>query len=250
MANDERPPRANVVDVGAANGVPHLPLALPLPDSGLKSRRATCETRTQPRTDKLRWNQLLATTASTFSVGRTLFHPDRQGSAGVGRRWPRLLDYVGSWGAAHRWPCSPCVVRAVQQTAERGLSFGAPTEQRGRNGGTPVRLSALAPQQVRLAESGTEQRLSAIRLARGVHRSQQIIRLRRLLPRPRRCAAGKAGSGALTFVSLPRRACRSRPPPTHGARLSTMSFGAWSAPFKIEGRRYRGGDRRGRSPAT
>src|SRR3954470_19962481 len=40
----------------------------------------------------------------------------------------RYIDYVGSWGPAIVGHAHPSVVRAVQQTAAHGLSFGAPTE--------------------------------------------------------------------------------------------------------------------------
>jgi len=39
------------------------------------------------------------------------------------------IDYVGSWGPLIVGHAHPDVVKAVQQAAERGLSFGAPTEQ-------------------------------------------------------------------------------------------------------------------------
>ena len=38
------------------------------------------------------------------------------------------LDYVGSWGPLILGHAHPEVVAAVQETAARGLSFGAPTE--------------------------------------------------------------------------------------------------------------------------
>src|SRR6267154_1195947 len=40
----------------------------------------------------------------------------------------RYIDLVGSWGPMILGHAHPAVVRAVQTTAERGLSFGAPTE--------------------------------------------------------------------------------------------------------------------------
>jgi len=39
-----------------------------------------------------------------------------------------LIDYVGSWGPAILGHAHPEVIAAVQQAAEGGLSFGAPTE--------------------------------------------------------------------------------------------------------------------------
>src|SRR5437867_10262683 len=40
----------------------------------------------------------------------------------------RYIDYVGSWGPAILGHAHPAVVRAVQEAAAHGLSFGAPTE--------------------------------------------------------------------------------------------------------------------------
>src|ERR1700745_3194342 len=40
----------------------------------------------------------------------------------------RYIDYVGSWGPAIVGHAHPAVVKAVQDAASRGLSFGAPTE--------------------------------------------------------------------------------------------------------------------------
>jgi glutamate-1-semialdehyde 2,1-aminomutase len=39
----------------------------------------------------------------------------------------RYIDYVGSWGPAILGHAHPETVRAVQETAKYGLSFGAPT---------------------------------------------------------------------------------------------------------------------------
>src|SRR5450432_3288663 len=38
------------------------------------------------------------------------------------------LDYIGSWGPAILGHAHPKVVQSVQETAAKGLSFGAPTE--------------------------------------------------------------------------------------------------------------------------
>ena len=40
----------------------------------------------------------------------------------------RYIDYVGSWGPAILGHAHADTVRAVQEAATRGLSFGAPTE--------------------------------------------------------------------------------------------------------------------------
>jgi len=40
----------------------------------------------------------------------------------------RYIDYIGSWGPAILGHAHPEVVRAVQEAAVHGLSYGAPTE--------------------------------------------------------------------------------------------------------------------------
>jgi glutamate-1-semialdehyde 2,1-aminomutase len=40
----------------------------------------------------------------------------------------RYIDYIGSWGPAIVGHAHPEVVKAVQEAAARGLSFGTPTE--------------------------------------------------------------------------------------------------------------------------
>ena len=39
----------------------------------------------------------------------------------------QYIDYVGSWGPMILGHAHPDVIKAVQETAEKGLSFGAPT---------------------------------------------------------------------------------------------------------------------------
>src|SRR5579872_5693759 len=77
----------------------------------------------------------------------------------------RYIDYVGSWGPAIVGHAHPSVVRAVQDAAAHGLSFGAPTEGEV---ALAEQLCRLLPSMamVRLVSSGTEATMSALRLAR------------------------------------------------------------------------------------
>jgi len=108
------------------------------------------------------------------------------------------LDYVGSWGPLIVGHAHPDVVRAVQQAAERGLSFGAPTEQEVE---MAELLCKLVPslEQVRLVSSGTEATMSAIRLARGFTGRAKIIKFEGCYHGHADALLVKAGSGALTF---------------------------------------------------
>jgi glutamate-1-semialdehyde 2,1-aminomutase len=108
------------------------------------------------------------------------------------------IDYVGSWGPLICGHAHPDVVRAVQQAAERGLSFGAPTE-------VEIEMADLLRQlvpsleQVRLVSSGTEATMSAIRLARGFTGRSKIIKFEGCYHGHADGLLVKAGSGALTF---------------------------------------------------
>ncbi len=114
----------------------------------------------------------------------------------------RYIDYIGSWGPMIVGHAHPAVVRAVQEAAARGLSFGAPTEAEVEMAETLIRL-VPSLEQVRLVSSGTEAAMSAIRLARGAAAGG---RGRRKIVKFEGCYHGhadsllvKAGSGALTF---------------------------------------------------
>lgn len=110
----------------------------------------------------------------------------------------KFIDYVGSWGPAVLGHAHPDVVRAVQERAAKGMSFGAPTEAELE---MAERLSALLPsiEQVRLTSSGTEATMSAIRLARGFTGRNKIVKFEGCYHGHGDALLVKAGSGALTF---------------------------------------------------
>lgn len=110
----------------------------------------------------------------------------------------RFIDYVGSWGPAILGHAHPEVVRAVQERAAKGMSFGAPTEGEVE---LAERIVALLPsiEQVRLTSSGTEATMSAIRLARGFTGRSKIIKFEGCYHGHSDALLVKAGSGALTF---------------------------------------------------
>jgi glutamate-1-semialdehyde 2,1-aminomutase len=110
----------------------------------------------------------------------------------------RYIDYVGSWGPAILGHAHPEVVKAVQDRAAHGMSFGAPTEAEWE---MADRLTTLLPsiEQVRLTSSGTEATMSAIRLARGFTGRNRIIKFEGCYHGHGDALLVKAGSGALTF---------------------------------------------------
>ncbi len=110
----------------------------------------------------------------------------------------RYIDYVGSWGPLILGHAEPDTVKAVQDAAARGLSFGAPTE-------AEIDLADLLVQlvpsmdMVRLVSSGTEATMSAIRLARGHTGRDVLIKFEGCYHGHADSLLVKAGSGMLTF---------------------------------------------------
>ncbi len=110
----------------------------------------------------------------------------------------RYIDYIGSWGPAIVGHAHPEVVKAVQDAAARGLSFGAPTEGEIL---MAEELCKLVPsiEQVRLVSSGTEATMSALRLARGATGRDKIVKFEGCYHGHADSLLVKAGSGLLTF---------------------------------------------------
>jgi glutamate-1-semialdehyde 2,1-aminomutase len=110
----------------------------------------------------------------------------------------RYIDYVGSWGPAILGHAHPETVRAVQESARHGLSFGAPTEIEIE---MAEMLRSLLPslEFVRLVSSGTEATMTALRLARGYTGRPKIIKFEGCYHGHGDSLLVKAGSGALTF---------------------------------------------------
>lgn len=110
----------------------------------------------------------------------------------------RYIDYIGSWGPAIVGHAHPAVVKAVQEAAARGLSFGTPTEGEIL---MAEKISELVPsiEQVRLVSSGTEAAMSALRLARGATGRDKIVKFEGCYHGHADSLLVKAGSGLLTF---------------------------------------------------
>ncbi len=110
----------------------------------------------------------------------------------------RYIDYVGSWGPLVLGHAHPEVVKAVQESAARGLSFGAPTEAELEMAECIARCLP-SMQQVRLVSSGTEATMTAIRLARGFTGRPKIVKFEGCYHGHADSLLVKAGSGALTL---------------------------------------------------
>ncbi|MDD5216005.1 MAG: glutamate-1-semialdehyde 2,1-aminomutase [Methylococcales bacterium] len=110
----------------------------------------------------------------------------------------QYVDYVGSWGPMILGHAHPDVIEAVKIAAEKGLSFGAPTEIETL---MAQRVCELMPsiELVRMVSSGTEATMSAIRLAKGYTGRNKIVKFEGCYHGHSDALLVKAGSGALTF---------------------------------------------------
>ena len=110
----------------------------------------------------------------------------------------QYIDYVGSWGPMILGHAHPEVIDAVKKTAEKGLSFGAPTELETK---MAAKVCELVPSidMVRMVSSGTEATMSALRLARGYTGRDKIVKFEGCYHGHSDSLLVKAGSGALTL---------------------------------------------------
>jgi len=110
----------------------------------------------------------------------------------------RYIDYVGSWGPMILGHAHPEVIRAVQERAASGLSFGAPTTLETQLAAEVCKLMPSI-ELVRCVSSGTEATMSAIRLARGFTGRDKIVKFEGCYHGHSDSLLIKAGSGALTL---------------------------------------------------
>jgi glutamate-1-semialdehyde 2,1-aminomutase len=136
---------------------------------------------------------------SFSGVGGTPVYFDRAAGAYVyDSEGKRYIDYVGSWGPMILGHAHPAVIDAVKHSAEKGLSFGAPTEIETLMAQTVCELLPSIDM-VRMVSSGTEATMSALRLARGYTGRDKIVKFEGCYHGHSDSLLVKAGSGALTF---------------------------------------------------
>ena len=113
----------------------------------------------------------------------------------------QYIDYVLSWGPLILGHAHPSVVEVLQRSAERGTSFGAPTE-------LEVVMAKLvvdavpSVEMVRFVNSGTEATMSALRLARAFTGRDRIVKFEGGYHGHADGLLARAGSGVAT-LSLP-----------------------------------------------
>ncbi len=133
------------------------------------------------------------------SVGRDpIFIDKAQGSKIYDIDGREYIDYVCSWGPMILGHNNPQILSAVEQTAKKGLSFGATTELEVIMAELIVELVPNIDM-VRMVNSGTEAVMSALRLARGFTGKNKIIKFEGCYHGHSDTMLVSAGSGALTF---------------------------------------------------
>lgn len=129
-----------------------------------------------------------------------------------------LIDYIASWGPMILGHAYPPVIEALKRRAEKGTSFGMPTE-------LETTIASLALQmipnmdKIRFVNSGTEACMSAVRLARGATKREKIIKFKGCYHGHSDAFLIQAGSGAVTFGSP------SSPGVTQGTAKDTLLAG-------------------------
>ena len=108
------------------------------------------------------------------------------------------VDWVQSWGPLIFGHADPETLAAVHEAADRGTTFGAPTE-------AEVELAAeiadAVPsiEMVRLVSSGTEASMSTLRLARAATRRDRVIKFAGCYHGHVDALLASAGSGVMTL---------------------------------------------------
>jgi glutamate-1-semialdehyde 2,1-aminomutase len=110
------------------------------------------------------------------SIGRDpIFIASGHGSTIVDVDGNEYIDWVSSWGPLILGHAHPEVIQAITETAERGTTFGAPTE-------AEVTLAEQVAERIpsvemmRMTSSGTEATMSALRLARAITGHDKVLK--------------------------------------------------------------------------
>jgi len=130
--------------------------------------------------------------------GNPLFIQRAKGSKIYDVDGNEYIDYVLSWGPLILGHAHPDIIKALKKAAERGTSYGAPTQ-------LEIELAELvlktypSMDMVRMVNSGTEATMSAIRVARGFTGRDKVIKFEGCYHGHADGLLVRAGSGATTF---------------------------------------------------
>jgi len=130
--------------------------------------------------------------------GEPLFIERAKGSKVYDVDGNEYIDYVCSWGPMIVGHANDEVIEAIEKTAKKGTSFGAPTA-------LEVELAEIiieafpSIEKVRMVNSGTEATMSALRLARAYTGRDKVVKFNGCYHGHADSFLVKAGSGLATF---------------------------------------------------
>lgn len=133
------------------------------------------------------------------SVGMTPIFAERgEGSRVYDIDGNEYIDYVLSWGPLILGHRDPIVTKAIQEQAEKGWTFGTPTELETKMAELVIeRVPSI--EMVRMVNSGTEATMAALRLARGYTGKTKILKFEGCYHGHGDSLLIKAGSGVATL---------------------------------------------------
>jgi glutamate-1-semialdehyde 2,1-aminomutase len=108
------------------------------------------------------------------------------------------IDFVGSWGPLILGHAHPAILQTIQEAANRGTTYGAPTEVEIRLA-EKIHEAIPSIEMLRLVSSGTEATMSALRVARGFTGKKNIIKFEGCYHGHHDSLLTSAGSGVATF---------------------------------------------------
>jgi len=110
----------------------------------------------------------------------------------------QYIDFLASWGPLIFGHAHDAILAAISEAAQKGTSYGAPTEYETRMAELIVEM-VPSIEKVRMVNSGTEATMSAIRLARGFTKRDAIVKFAGNYHGHGDSFLIHAGSGAITL---------------------------------------------------
>jgi glutamate-1-semialdehyde 2,1-aminomutase len=110
----------------------------------------------------------------------------------------QYIDFVASWGPLIFGHAHDTILAAINEAAQKGTSYGAPTEYETHMAELIVEM-VPSIEKVRMVNSGTEATMSAIRLARGFTKRECIVKFAGNYHGHGDSFLIRAGSGAITL---------------------------------------------------
>ncbi len=110
----------------------------------------------------------------------------------------QYIDFLASWGPLIFGHAHDTILTAINEAAQKGTSYGAPTEYETKMAELIVEM-VPSIEKVRMVNSGTEATMSAIRLARGFTKRDAIVKFAGNYHGHGDSFLIQAGSGAITL---------------------------------------------------